>query len=305
MEYHVPKDAPERSEEYPDLPREEAPRAEEWTHPGPEYTPPLPEYTESTPSEEPQKNRRKGKWYLAAAMALLVVMAYREQTAQPPKTEATEPPAVTTVPTEAPTAATEPVPTEPPTTQPPSMGTVRLVVTGSYIDGTREAVLLDSTFPEGTFADQILPQPEARPGFEFLGYVLAPRSQPYRLYGDTFPEADAYLVEERDGVRHITLRAAWRRTEGEAFLPLHLDANGGSPSADYDAAGPNLSGTNVYLCAFPEPTRAGYRFDGWYTAAGERVEWLSAADFYGQTDGQTDWTNQIPVTLYAHWIPEG
>ena len=179
------------------------------------------------------------------------------------------------------------------------------MVTGSYIDGTREAVLLDSTFPEGTFADQILPQPEARPGFEFLGYVLAPRSQPYRLYGDTFPEADAYLVEEQDGVRHITLRAAWRRTEGEAFLPLHLDANGGSPSADYDAAGPNLSGTNVFLCAFPEPPRAGYRFDGWYTAAGERVEWLSAADFYGETDGQTDWTNQIPVTLYAHWIPEG
>ena len=284
MEYHVPKDAPERSEEYPDLPREEAPRAGEWTHPGPEYTPPLPEYTESTPSEEPQRNRRKGKWYLAAAMALLVVMVFREQTALPPKVETTEPSAMTTVPT----AATEPVPTEPPTTQPPSMGTVRLVVTGSYIDGTREAVLLDSTFSEGTFADQILPQPEARPGFEFLGYVLAPRSQPYRLYGDTFPEADAYLVEERDGVRHITLKA-----------------NGGSPSADYDAAGPNFSGTNVFLCAFPEPTRAGYRFDGWYTAAGERVERLSAADFYGQTDGQTDWTNQIPVTLYAHWIPEG
>lgn len=305
MEYHVPKDAPERPQEYPEKPKEEAPRAGEWSPPGPEYTPLLPEYTESTLPEEPQKNRRNGKWFLAAAMALLVVMAFREQTAPPPKVEKKEPSAMTTAATVAPTVYTEPVPTEPPATQPPSMGTVRLMVTGSYIDGTREAVLLDSTFPEGTFEDQNLPQPEARPGFEFMGYVLPLRSQPDRFYRDTFPEADAYLVEERDGVRNITLRAAWRRTEGEAFLPLHLDANGGSPSADFDAAGPNFSGTDVFLCAFPEPTRAGYRFDGWYTAAGERVERLSAADFYGQTNSQTDWTNQIPVTLYAHWTAEG
>lgn len=301
MEYHFPKDIPEPDREFQPLPPEEAPRAGEWTAPGSEYTPPLPEYVENAPSEEPEKKRSGGKWY-AAAMALLLAWAFRAQTVQPSKAEPTEPSAVTTAATVAPADPTEPTTTEP--TLPPSLGTVQLTVNGSYIDGTQEAILLDSTFPEGTFADQTLPQPEARPGFEFLGYVLTLRSQPYRLYGDRFPEADAYLVEKRDGVRHITLWAAWRRTEGEAFLPLHLDANGGSPSADYDAAGPNLSGTNVFLCAFPEPTRPGYRFDGWYTAAGERVERLSASDFYGQADGQTDWTSQIPVTLFAHWTSE-
>lgn len=299
MEYHFPKDIPEPDREYQPLPPEEAPRAGEWTPPGQEYTPPLPEYVENAPSESPERKRSVGKWY-AAAMALLLAWAFRPQTAQPPKAETTEPPTVIMGPTAAPTVSTEP-----PTTEAPSLGTVQLTVYGSYLDGTQEAALLESTYPAGTFGDTALPQPEAQPGFEFLGYVLTLRSQPYRLYRDTFPEEDACLVEERDGVRHITLRAAWRRTEGETILPLHLDANGGSPSADYDAAGPNLSGTNVFLCAFPEPTRAGYRFDGWYTAAGERVERLSTADFYGQTDGQTDWTNQIPVTLYAHWTPEG
>lgn len=302
MEYHFPKDIPEPDREYQPLPQEEAPRAGEWTPPGAEYTPPLPEYREGVPTEGPKKKRSAIKWY-AAAMTLLLAWAFRAPTAQPPKAEPTEPSVVTAAATAAPTVFTEPPATEP--TLPPGLGTVQLTVHGSYMDGTQEAILLDALFPGGTFADQSLPQPAARPGFEFLGYVLTLRSQPYRLYRDTFPEADAYLVEERNGIRNITLWAAWQRTEGEAFLPLHLDANGGSPSADYDAAGPSLSGTNVFLCAFPEPTRAGYRFDGWYTAAGERVERLSASDFYGQADGRTDWTDRIPVTLYAHWTAEG
>ena len=64
----------------------------------------------------------------------------------------------------------------------------------------------------------------------------------------------------------------------------------------------------TYKSTISEPTaeltKEGSTFDGWYTAAGERVERLSASDFYGQADGQTDWTSQIPVTLFAHWTSE-
>ena len=60
---------------------------------------------------------------------------------------------------------------------------------------------------------------------------------------------------------------------------------------------PLESGGSVYLCAHPEPVRAGYRFTGWLNASGAEVDTLSAADFFVRSaDGQTDW-QAPPVTL--------
>jgi len=65
---------------------------------------------------------------------------------------------------------------------------------------------------------------------------------------------------------------------------------------------PMASGGNVYLCAYPQPTRDGYRFTGWLDAAGERVDLLPASAFFAKTaDGETDWRTTVPVTLTADW----
>lgn len=68
---------------------------------------------------------------------------------------------------------------------------------------------------------------------------------------------------------------------------------------------PLASGGSVYLCAYPEPVRAGYRFTGWLDASGAEVDTLSAADFFARSaDGQTDWQAPFPVTLTAQWEQE-
>lgn len=103
------------------------------------------------------------------------------------------------------------------------------------------------------------------------------------------------------GERSIVLRAAWRQTEQSRY-PWSLTLDDGINAVTYDAAVPMASGGNVYLCAYPQPTRDGYRFAGWLNAAGERVDLLPASAFFAKTaDGETDWRTTVPVTLTAEW----
>lgn len=97
------------------------------------------------------------------------------------------------------------------------------------------------------------------------------------------------------------LRAAWRLTEQSRY-PWSLTLDDGVNAVTYEAAVPMASGGDVYLCAYPQPTRDGYRFTGWLDAAGERVELLPASAFFAKTaDGDTDWRTTVPVTLTAEW----
>ena len=105
-------------------------------------------------------------------------------------------------------------------------------------------------------------------------------------------------------IRTLVLRAAWRQTE-ESRYPWTLRLDDGAAVTEYDAAVPMASGGSVYLCAYPEPVRAGYRFTGWLNASGAEVDTLSAADFFARSaDGQTDWQAPLPVTLTAQWKQE-
>ena len=97
------------------------------------------------------------------------------------------------------------------------------------------------------------------------------------------------------------LRAAWRLTEQSRY-PWSLTLDDGVTAVTYEAAVPMASGGNVYLCAYPQPVRDGYRFAGWLNAAGERVDLLPASAFFAKTaDGETDWRTTVSVTLTADW----
>ena len=80
-----------------------------------------------------------------------------------------------------------------------------------------------------------------------------------------------------------TLYAHWIETPPETFT-VTFDANGGSVSP-----GSGVTGEDGTLSSLPTPTRSGYTFDGWFTAAtgGTRVD---VNDVYSSD-----------TTIYAHW----
>lgn len=291
----------------------------EITPPGPEITPPGPEFGQGGGEAAPQRPRKRSKRYLAAVAAVLLGLlgAGRTvgqpgpslETRPPVQTEATEPSAG---PTGEPTAPPPPPETEAPTQPPVQAEAVHVSVYPGYLlpGQEQEAVLLDETYSWAAFTGITIPQPEAQAGYRFLGYALIHRdlrdewlSLPV---GDALSRGTAAACRPDDtGTIQIRILGVWTAEGGErSFLPLTLDA-GAAGSAQYDASGPMLSGTTVYLAAYPVPERPGWRFTGWYREpeSGEPVLWLQASAFYAQRDGETDWRTQTPVTLYAHWTP--
>ena len=77
---------------------------------------------------------------------------------------------------------------------------------------------------------------------------------------------------------------------------LTLNANGGSVSADYfNGSGSTVTRYRTYASYYgklPTPTRTGYTFAGWYTAASGGSK-ITSTNVYGS--GNT--------TLFAHWTP--
>ena len=293
----------------------------EITPPGPEVMAPAPEFGE-TPEKTTRSSapgRKRGKWL--AAFALGAVLCHGAAgSAMPalPEVPATEPsaPPVTTVPTvppeSVPTETTEPE--SEPVTEPEALGRVHVTVYAGIFDAaspTGDRILLEETYPAGSFTGLTLEPPEAQEGYTFLDYVTriqeGDRGVYVALNGTLTPETALLTRAGENGDREIRIYAAWMGSDpGNAFLPLTLDANGGTGTAQYDAAGPMLSGTNVFLTTYPVPIRPGWRFAGWFTApeGGEEVQSLMASAFYEITDNGVDWSRQVPVTLYAQWLSE-
>ena len=152
-----------------------------------------------------------------------------------------------------------------------------------------------------------LPQPETPSdgSYAFLGWAGRYDTAGGKVW-TTVPDpltADfAASIRPGDtGERSIVLRAAWRLTEQSRY-PWSLTLDDGVTAVTYEAAVPMASGGDVYLCAYPQPVRDGYRFAGWLNAAGERVDLLPASAFFAKTaDGETDWRTTVSVTLTADW----
>lgn len=151
-----------------------------------------------------------------------------------------------------------------------------------------------------------LPQPRQPElaGAVFLGWVGrydTADGKVYRLMSDPLTaEAAAAIRPDEGGGRHLVLRAAWRG-DGTSSRPWQLTLDDGEAAVAYDAAVPMYSGGLVYLCAYPVPERAGQRFAGWCDADGVPVETLPASAFFGEQNGETDWSAPRAVTLYARW----
>lgn len=158
-----------------------------------------------------------------------------------------------------------------------------------------------------------LPQPEVPEGFEFLGWVAYfgrdTEAKWQRIEGQITKEDAARIKPDVEGNRKLNIHGAWRALDAEnSPNRLTLDANGGSLEGEsavtYNALTPKYSGGTVYLCAYPEPVRVGYRFTGWYLDSGnesERVETLLASRFFGETNGEPDYSKSIILHLIAGW----
>lgn len=166
----------------------------------------------------------------------------------------------------------------------------------------------DMAVPVSALADAPLALPQPRQpelaGAVFLGWVgryNTADGKVYRLMSDPLTAADAAAIRpDEGGDRHLVLRAAWRG-DGTSSRPWQLTLDDGEAAVAYDAAVPMYSGGLVYLCAYPVPERAGQRFAGWCDADGVPVETLPASAFFGEQNGETDWSAPRAVTLYARW----
>ena len=166
----------------------------------------------------------------------------------------------------------------------------------------------DMAVPVSALADAPLALPQPRQpelaGAVFLGWVgryNTADGKVYRLMSDPLTaEAAAAIRPDEGGDRHLVLRAAWRG-DGTSSRPWQLTLDDGEAAVAYDAAVPMYSGGLVYLCAYPVPERAGQRFAGWCDADGVPVETLPASAFFGEQNGETDWSAPRAVTLYARW----
>ena len=114
-----------------------------------------------------------------------------------------------------------------------------------------------------------LPTP-VREGYDFNGWFTAAE-------GGTAVDLNRVYTGD------TTLYAHWIETPPETFT-VTFDANGGSVSP-----GSGVTGEDGTLSSLPTPTRSGYTFDGWFTAAtgGTRVD---VNDVYSSD-----------TTIYAHW----
>jgi len=137
------------------------------------------------------------------------------------------------------------------------------------LDGNNGAVTPASlTATHGqTLTELSLPMP-TREGYDFDGWFSAATGG--------IKYADNYVV-----TGDVTLYAQWKR------YTITLNANGGSVTPTSLSA---THGQTLTQLSLPTPTRAGYDFDGWFSAATGGTKY---ADSYAVTGD---------VTLYAKWV---
>ena len=120
----------------------------------------------------------------------------------------------------------------------------------------------------------------ARPGYVFTGWAMTPSGNVSYRDG-----ASVKNLATENGAT-VSLYAVWK-TSGQT-MRITFDASGGSVSPAYWDC---VAGTTVE--SFPTPTRSGFVFDGWYTAANGGVKVTSIARV------------SVALKLFAHWISNG
>lgn len=132
-----------------------------------------------------------------------------------------------------------------------------------------------------TTADGVLspwPNDPQRDGYRFRGWYFD-RTGGYRLD----------LERSYDFWENTTLYAHWTKSDAEKTYTITFDANGGKGGATL------TTGANGRLPALPaaNPTRTGYTFSGWYTAATGGSKVTTSTQF------------KKDATVYAHWAKDG
>ena len=181
-----------------------------------------------------------------------------------------------------------------------------------------ERILEEGEIPvEQLLAGEVigLPQPEVPEGFVFLGWAAhfpgEKETYPkWSMITESFTAEDAARIQpDEEGNRSVDIHAVWRTQDPEAWqMRMVLDADGGliegQTTQTYNALTPKYSGGTVYLCGYPVPEREGYRFTGWYLTTDEgkkRVETLPASRFFGEKNGEPDYSQPLEVHLTAGW----
>jgi len=88
---------------------------------------------------------------------------------------------------------------------------------------------------------------------------------------------------------NLTMYAQWTKNDADNYT-VTFNANGGIVSPENVS---QKSGTTINL---PTPTRSGYTFDGWFSAATGGTPYGNAGDIYIIT---------TTTTMYAQWTPVG
>lgn len=122
-----------------------------------------------------------------------------------------------------------------------------------------------------------------------------------RVPGGSFPEPGQYTLSSTlsvrfnyDGTLHPSVQATGSVTITAAAQPepeactVFFDANGGQVSASHKSVTKDAK-----YGSMPTPTRDGYTFDGWFTAASGGSQ-ITSSTIVTQTEDHT---------LYAHWTP--
>ena len=181
-----------------------------------------------------------------------------------------------------------------------------------------ERILEEGEIPvEQLLAGEVigLPQPEVPEGFVFLGWAAHFRGEKetypkWSLLTEAFTAEDAARIRpEEDGNRSVDIHVVWRTQDPNAWqMTMVLDADGGlmegQTTQTYNALTPKASGGTVYLCGYPVPEREGYDFTGWYIITEEgktRVEILPASRFFGEKNGEPDYSQPLELHLTAGW----
>ena len=306
---------------------------QEFRAPGMESTPPGYEFTPVCLKEPESEEKDSRRWLLKRVVAVTVtgivwaaLLAGRQTSPEEP---VPPPPTMTPAPTPEPTPEPMPAPTPEPTPTPtptPGNVTVSINYQNPFITPTPAvssvADFLASPLPLQYDAVTYYPDPTADPRYQCVGYVVELKDGSYEKLtvtassGSTafqFTEEQlTYLPVSADNSSYlVNIYAAWYQfhlgplPSGCVYaFPLRLDWNYGSSAYEYNALTPLISGSVVYLSAFPEPTtRPGYQFTGWYDTpdcSGARVYTLNEQNFI--TGTSPNFFSNLK-TLYAGWEP--
>ena len=223
-------------------------------------------------------------------------------------------------------AQTEPEPeTEPAAPYPLRDGEMLITVYSGTLDAAYEPeILLQERVSELTFTGMEIAAPEDIDAFSFYGYVihignpwLRPAEEPPGTQRTVIPigltltrEAVEKTPVASDGVRYVDIYANWISDTDPATSDQTFTLDDGMGHVkEFDGSNPMYSEGFLYITAYPETERAGYIFDGWYNADGERVDLLQSFMSFFEPNAfdengnaiDVDMNKPVQIALKARW----